>query len=179
MSGAAVTGLVTAGLVLGVLGVSALAWRRDSERLRTIRAQRWAKEAGLALPSESVGPLAARIRRERLVGFALMALLGPVTLGLMSWRFFASPPGRGGSLLHGPGLPLICLAVTTVVNALGQVWSQRRRERMPGDRVWRAQPVMVAMAVAMGLVDGAGTFGHLAARNAGRALRSAGRGHRP
>jgi hypothetical protein len=147
MSGAAVRGLVTAGLVLGVLGVSALAWRRDSERLRTIRAQRWAKEAGLALPSESVGPLAARIRRETLVGFALMALFGPVTLGLMTWRFFAPPPGSDGSLLHGPGLPLICLAVTTVVNALGQVWSQRRGERMPEDRVWRAQPVTVAMAV--------------------------------
>ncbi len=146
MSGAAVMGLVASGGMLAVLGLSALAWRRDSGRLRGVRANRWAKEADLALPDELVGLVAARVRREALVGFALMALVGAPVFGLATWRFFASPPGAG-SLLHGPAMPLLALAVTMVVNAAGQTWCQRQEQRVPGDRIRLPQPVTLPMAV--------------------------------
>lgn len=146
MSGAAVMGLVASGGMLGVLGISALAWRRDSGRLRGVRANRWAKEADVGLPHELVGPVAARVRREALVGFALMALLGAPVFGVATWRFFASLPGAG-SLLHGPAVPLLGLAVTMVVNALGQAWCQREDQRVSGDRIRLPQPVTLPMPV--------------------------------
>ncbi|MEY9962132.1 Na+/melibiose symporter-like transporter [Streptacidiphilus sp. MAP12-16] len=146
MSGAAVMGLVTAGAMLVVLGWSALVWRRDSERLRLLRADRWAKEVDLALPPDLVEPLAARVRQQTLVQFALMALLGIPVFALSTWRFFASSlPSR--SLLHGPAFALLCMAVTIVMSALGQLWGLRREQRAPGERVVRPWPIALRMAI--------------------------------
>ncbi|WP_152626941.1 hypothetical protein [Streptacidiphilus carbonis] len=139
-------GLGLAGLLLLVLGVAGLAWRRDGEELRLRRALRWAKEVDLALPVELVNPLAARLKRRALAGL-LLSLLIAVPVAALEGGLLASGLGDTATdpaaPLRGPTIALVLMAPLVVANAATGLWELarlRRADALSGDR-----PVRIAL----------------------------------
>ena len=133
-------GLGLAGVVLLVLGAAGLAWRRDGEALRLRRALRWAKEADLALPTELVTPLAARLQRRSLAGLLLSVLIG-VPAAALGGGYLASgllePATNPVAALHGPTIALVLMTPLAVANAGSGLWELerlRRADALRGDR---------------------------------------------
>ena len=141
MSGAVVVGLVAgAGMVLGTV-VGWLRLRRDAPAARFRRADRWAREADLALPPELVVPLSDRLRRRAMATAVGMAVLVAPVWGITAWynvsrKLYASP-----SPFTGPGLVVVVFVPTLLVGVLAHLWDVGHQQRRPGPRVARLERV--------------------------------------
>lgn len=171
MNGAVLLGgLGLAGLVLLALGFAGLAWRRDGEALRLRRAVRWAKEADLALPTELVNPLAARLQRRTLAAL-LLSLLIAVPVAALEGGYLASglldPTVDPAMPLRGPTIALVLMAPLLVANVATGLWELERgrradalrgnrpvhiglRQAVPGWTVWAVRVLALAPPVLAG-----------------------------
>jgi hypothetical protein len=141
MSGAVMVGLIAgAGMVLGTV-FGWLRLRRDAPAARFRRADRWAREADLALPPELVAPLSDRLRRRAMATAVGMAVLVAPVWGISAWynvsrKLYASP-----SPFTGPGLVVVVLVPTLLVGVLAHLWDVGHQQRRPGPRVARLERV--------------------------------------
>lgn len=141
MSGAVAVGLIAGvGMVLGAV-VGWLRLRRDAPAARFRRADRWAKEADLALPPELVPPLSDRLRRRAMATAVGIAVLVAPVWGFTAWYNVSRSPYAPQSPFTGPGLVVVVLVPMLLVGVGAQLWDVRHQQRRPGPRVARLERV--------------------------------------